>query len=84
MCQKEGGLGLKRRTCRPKGGLMVTLFSIINYIRGCENQTDLKFHRCVLYLKYNLEKIGRFKNSTRNGKQGAQKIILGCRIQILL
>jgi hypothetical protein len=34
-----------------------------------------KFHKSVLYLKHNLEKIGRFKISTRGGQQGAQKIM---------
>jgi hypothetical protein len=45
-------------------------------MRGCKNQTELKFHISVLYLKHKLKKIGRFKNSSRGGQQGAQEILI--------
>ncbi len=32
-----------------------------NYISGCEDQTERKFYKSILYLKCNLEKIARFK-----------------------
>ncbi len=36
-------------------------FKFKKYIRVCEDQTEPKFHRIILHLKRNLEKIGRFK-----------------------
>ncbi len=49
------------------------IFDKKNYIRGCEDHTELKFHKIFLYFKHNLEKIGRFKISTRSGQQKASK-----------
>ncbi len=51
-------------------------FWIKNYIRGCENQIELKFRRSVLYLKQNIEKMRRFKIWTRSGQQAAEKILI--------
>ncbi len=42
-----------------------------NYIIGYEDHIVLKFHKSVLYLKHNLEKIGPLKISTRGGLQEA-------------
>jgi hypothetical protein len=42
-------------------------FRINNYIRDCEDPTELKFHRTVVYLKHILEKIRYLKFWTRGG-----------------
>jgi hypothetical protein len=44
-------------------------------MKGCEDHTELKFHKSILYLKHNLVKIGRFKISTRGGQHRARKIM---------
>jgi hypothetical protein len=66
--------------CQGWPGEAILGFLIKNYIGGYEGQTELKFHRNVLYLKRNLEKIGRFKNSTKVGHQEARN---GPRISLI-